>query len=152
MSFGSKCAALKKVLVILLGLLRSLQWFVAPKWFSARDLYPLLPLANSMYVWCSSKRVLLFHKVPTRFWKCEKGLVFKIGFQDLEKGLNLAKKEHTVTKKCWNFKLSHSPIWILHFPPMTISQIFFALCSMYKIKKMKMSDGNKVFSFGIEKV
>jgi len=23
---------------------------------------------------------------------------------------------------------------------------------MYKIKKMKMSDGNKVFSFGIEKV
>jgi len=36
---------------------------------------------------------------------------------------------------------------------MTISQIFFALCSTYKIKKNKdMSDGNKVFSFGIEKV
>jgi len=36
---------------------------------------------------------------------------------------------------------------------MTVLQIFFALCSTYKIQKNKdMSDGNKVSSVGIEKV
>jgi len=56
-----------------------------------RNLYPLAPLVNPLYVCYVLTKVLLFHRVPTRLRKYEKTLIFKIGFQDLEKVLNLAK-------------------------------------------------------------
>ena len=49
------------------------------------------------------------------------------------KSTEFGQNARTVKQKYGNFKLSLSLIWILHFPPMTILQIFFALCSTYKI-------------------
>ena len=127
-SFGSKCAVLKK------GICTSL-------------LLSLIPCTCIVL----RGKFSYFTRSTRGFESMKKHWCSKLAFKTLKKYW-IWPKCACSNKKYGNFKFSHSLIWILHFPPMTVSQIFFALCYMYKIKKMKMSDGNKVFSFGIEKV